>query len=123
MNRERVKNKDFLHQKYIAEKMTCAEIAILTGIPVRTIHSWLIKFNIPRRKGGVEHWSEEQKELRRQWNRDHPEINRMRGKKHSEKTRKLMSETRQRDKNSKWLCPLHHKRKHLRGGVPSNAHV
>jgi len=168
------KSKEFLYQKYINEKLTTKQISDLTGIPFRTIHSWLVKFNIPRRKGGVEHWSEEQKELRRKWNRDHPEINRMKGKKHSRRTRKLMSIQRQKHKNAnwkgncakkkaagerarrwfkekqpcetcgdsnthrhhidgnpynnspsniQWLCPLHHRRKHLQGGVSSNAHA
>lgn len=46
------KDKDFLYQKYIVENMTCKKIAELTNIPARTIHLWLTKFNIPRRKGG-----------------------------------------------------------------------
>jgi hypothetical protein len=104
MNRTKieVKNKKFLYQKYIIEKMTHEEIAKLVGIPKRTIHSWLIKFNIPRRKPGVEHWSEEQKELRRKWNKNHPEINRMKGKNHSAKTKLKMSMSRTGFRNANW---------------------
>jgi len=97
-----IKNKDFLYQKYIVEKMTGSEIAKLTNIPKRTIYSWLIKFRIPRRKRGVEHWSEEQKEYRRQWNKNHLEINRMKGKKHSKETKLKMSLSRQKEKNANW---------------------
>jgi 5-methylcytosine-specific restriction endonuclease McrA len=57
------KNKDWLTQKYIVEKLTIYQIGEITNHPPRTIHSWLIKFDIPRRKSGVECWSDEQKEL------------------------------------------------------------
>jgi len=96
------KDKKWLQQKYLKEKLGIYQIAPLCKCHPRTIHQWLIKFNIPRRKSGVEHWSEEQKELRRQWNKQHPEIIRMKGKHHSIKTRLQMSFNRKRDKNANW---------------------
>jgi len=47
------KNKEWLYQKYITEHLTIHQISEITNIPPRTIHSWLIKFEIPRRKGGA----------------------------------------------------------------------
>jgi len=96
------KDRDWLYQKYITEHLGIYQISELTGIPPRTVHSWLIKFEIPRRKGGVEHWSEEQREYRRRWNKEHPEINRMHGKRHSEETKNKMSEARRSKNNSNW---------------------
>jgi 5-methylcytosine-specific restriction endonuclease McrA len=97
------KNKEWLTQKYIVEKLNIRQISEFTGIPQRTIHSWLVKFNIPRRAVGVEHWSDEQKEFRSQWNKNHPEIiTGMKGKKHSEKTRLKMSISRKGNKNGNW---------------------
>lgn len=32
---------------------TISEISMKYGIPFRTIHSWLVKLNIPRRNGGI----------------------------------------------------------------------
>jgi len=96
------KNRDWLYQKYSKERLTICQISGISGIPARTIHSWLVKFNIARRRGGVERWSEEQKQFRREWNKAHPEISRMRGKKHSEETKLKMSLARQGDRNSNW---------------------
>lgn len=95
-------NKEWLNKKYIDEQLTIREISTETGIPSRTIHSWLVKHDIPRRKGGVKSWSEEQKELRRNWNKNHPEIIRMKGKKHSEATKEKMSKARQGENNGNW---------------------
>ncbi len=94
--------RDFLYQKYINEKLTGMEIAKIMDIPMRTVHSWLVKFNIPRRKTGVEYLSEERKKQISQWNKSHPEIIRMKGKKHSKETKKLMSKLRSGCKNSNW---------------------
>ena len=91
---EKYKNKEWLIEKYINQKLGCLEISLLCKCSKRTIHQWLIKFKIPRRHSGWYVMPEEQKELRRQWNKLHPEINRMKGKKHSEQTKKLMSEGR-----------------------------
>ncbi len=96
------KNKNWLYQKYIDEQLTIYQISNISGIPTRTIHSWLVKFNIPRRKGGIKHWSEEQKQFRREWNKEHPEINRMRGKKHSDETKLKMSLSRRGKSNANW---------------------
>ena len=46
------KNKDFLHQKYVKEKMSGLGISRLTGIKPLTIYRWLDKFNIPKRERG-----------------------------------------------------------------------
>lgn len=59
---EQYKNKAWLEQKYVIEKMGIYQIAELTGCPPRTIHSWLVKFNIPRRQQGVITHSESSKE-------------------------------------------------------------
>ena len=96
------KNKIWLEDKYLKEKLNIYQIAKTTNNHPRTIHSWLVKFNIPRRKGGVRKWSEEQKEYRRNWNKAHPEINGMKGRHHSEETKIKMSETRKGKSNGNW---------------------
>jgi len=97
------KDRDWLYTKYIDEALNIYQIAKICRCHPRTIHQRLVKFGIPRRKGGVEQWSEEQKEYRRQWNRTHPNvITGMRGKKHSEETKRKMSLTRRGRGNSNW---------------------
>ena len=55
------KNKEWLYQKYIIEKLTCKQIGELTNHHPRTIHSWLIRYDIPRRVGGFLGMPEEDK--------------------------------------------------------------
>lgn len=107
-------DKEWLNKKYTDEHLTISEISIVTGCPFRTIHSWLVKYNIPRRKSGVAHWTERQKELRREWNKNHPEIKRMKGKKHSESTKAKMSESRKASGNSNWKNGVTEKIKGIR---------
>ena len=85
------KDREWLYKKYIEERLTCKQISRLCGCHQRTIHQRLVEFGIPRRKGGVEHWSDEQKEYLRQWSKAHPEINKMKGRHHSEETKLKMS--------------------------------
>ena len=94
--------------------MTGIQIAELIKVPERTVYSWLVWFDIPRRNGGVEHWSEEQKIYRREWNKAHPEINHMRGKRHSKQTRDKMSKSRQGPQNSNWRGGLTAKKRGLK---------
>ena len=96
------KNKIWLEDKYLKEKLNIYQIAKTTNNHPRTIHSWLVKFNIPRRKRGVRKCAEEQKEYRRNWNKAHPEINGMKGRHHSEETKRKMSEARRGSKNANW---------------------
>jgi 5-methylcytosine-specific restriction endonuclease McrA len=67
-----------------------------------TVLNRLKEYDIPRRRGGVEHWSDEQKNLRSDWNKAHPEINRMKGKHHTTETKQKMSEERKGEKNAHW---------------------
>ena len=101
MNRTK-RNKKWLEEKYLIEGLDIYQIAPLCQCHPRTIHQWLIKFKIPRRKGGWRVMPEEQKELRRQWAKDHPEINRMKGKSHSAETKKAMSQSRKGQGNANW---------------------
>lgn len=96
------KDRSWLYSKYASERLTLYQIAGLCASCPSTIYNWLRKYSIPLREGGVEHWSEEQKQYRRDWNKAHPEINRMKGKHHSEETRRKMSLARQGNKNSNW---------------------
>jgi len=50
MIKSKYKNKDFLYQKYVIERMSTARISGLTGISRRTIYDWLIKFEITIRE-------------------------------------------------------------------------
>ncbi len=42
-------SKDFLEQEYVINKKSCPRISRETGCNARTIHSWLVKYGIPRR--------------------------------------------------------------------------
>jgi len=95
-------NKKWLKEKYLEKRLNAREIAFLCGSIPRTVHSWLVKFGIPRRHGGWQKMPEEQKEIRRRWNKNHPEINRMKGKHHSIETRKKMSKDREGPGNANW---------------------
>jgi hypothetical protein len=96
------RNRQWLYQKYVVERLNGFQIARFCNCHPRTIYQRLDMFDIPRRQYGVEHWSEEQKELRRRWNKEHPEIIRMKGKHHSEETKRRMSLTRQGSGNANW---------------------
>ncbi|KKM97308.1 hypothetical protein LCGC14_1169300 [marine sediment metagenome] len=96
------KRKDWLYAKYITEELSIRGIADISGVSPVTIYNWLVKFEIPRRAKGVNHWSEEQRQYRRDWNKAHPEINRMKGRHHSEETKRKMSLARQGRKNANW---------------------
>jgi hypothetical protein len=95
-------NKKWLSGKYLRDRLGIYQIAPLCDCSPRTIHSWLIKHNIPRRRGGVDHWSKEQRELRSRWNKSHPGIIGMIGKKHNDKTRLNMSRKRTGKLNGNW---------------------
>lgn len=97
------KSKDWLYGKYITEQLNIRGIANISGVSPVTIYNWLVKFKIPRRESGVNHWSEEQKQYRRDWNKAHIEIiSGMKGKRHSEETKRKMSLARQGSKNGNW---------------------
>jgi hypothetical protein len=97
------KNKGWLENKYLFEKLGIYQIAEICDCHPRTIHQNLIKHNIPRRKVGVEHWTDEQKEYKANWNKSHPEIyDKNKGRKASEETKKKMSDTRCGSNNSNW---------------------
>lgn len=87
---------------YQTEKRSIYSIGTSLGIHPRTVHQHLIKMGIPRRKAGVSHWSEEQKQHKREWNLAHPEIMRHIGFKLSEETKKLMSIQRTGPGNANW---------------------
>lgn len=44
--------KEYLFEKYIDEKLSTTEIAQLVDASSRTVHTWLVKFNIPTRPTG-----------------------------------------------------------------------
>lgn len=96
------KDKEWLRQKYVVEKLSRKRIAELECVSPGAIYYWLIKFEIPRRKGGVEHWDDEGKEFRRRWNLEHKDYSLQRGKKASQETRLLMSIRRRGEKNANW---------------------
>jgi len=96
------KNEIWLRKKYLDEKLTIYEISKQVDCSVTIIYRNLVKYNIPRRKVGVENWSDEQKEYRRKWNKNHPEIKRMKDKKHSIKTKINMSLNRRGKNNGNW---------------------
>jgi G:T-mismatch repair DNA endonuclease (very short patch repair protein) len=47
------KNKEWLYEKYVVNRLSSTEIAELCGVGQQTILNWLEKFNIPRRKSGT----------------------------------------------------------------------
>lgn len=96
------RDRDWLYQKYAVEGLSRAQIGELCHCTASNIYLWMVKLNIPRRRSGVDHWSDEQKELRRIWNRAHPEISRMKGKHHSIETRIKMSSNRKHELNANW---------------------
>lgn len=49
------KNKEFLIQKYVDEKLSMNEVAKICGCGTTTIHTFLIKYNIPRRTKSEAH--------------------------------------------------------------------
>jgi len=97
------KNKDWLYNKYIIEQLSIRSIANILSVSPITVYNWLVKFEIPRRQSGVDHWSEEQKQYRRDWNKAHIDIiSGMKGKRHSEETKRKMSQARRGYKNYNW---------------------
>lgn len=47
--------KEWLHQKYIVEKMDCPEIAKMVGRDQKSVYNWLVDFGIPTRPRGSSH--------------------------------------------------------------------
>ncbi len=88
-----------LNQIYTSEKHTAQECALILECSERTIYNYLFRLNIPKR--GL-HWSEEQKQLRRDWWNIHPNHKPSLGKKHSLNTKQNMSSQRQGEKNANW---------------------
>lgn len=70
-------NRDWLHQKYIVEELTCKQISELTYTSYGHIQYWLVAFNIPRRHSFP-------------------------GRKMTEETKRKISERNQGVKNGKW---------------------
>ena len=95
------KNKKWLKQKYIVNKLPMHKMATLAKCDTVTIHNWMKRFDIPRRKSRGP-MSEEEKEYRRQWNYAHPGIIRTEGTKASEETKLKMSLARRGSKNANW---------------------
>lgn len=95
-------NPDWLRKEYVENKQTIYQIAKMIGCNPVTVYYRLVKLNIPRRKSGVQSWSEEQKQLRRDWWKKHPNHKPMLGKRLSMKTRKLMSLIRRGKLNPNW---------------------
>lgn len=95
-------DKKWLENKYLAEGLGIYQIAPLCQCHPRTIHQWLIRFEIPRRKPGWKKMPEDQKELRRQWSRDHPDHKPTLGKKATQETKDKMSARRKGAGGSNW---------------------
>lgn len=93
---------EWLRQKYTSEGLTVRQIGEAVGVPSRTIHSWLVKWGIPRRSRGVDHWSKRQIQLRREFYKAHPLRNPMKGRRHSEETKLRMSLARRAANNANW---------------------
>lgn len=68
------RNKYWLYTQYIVNELNCEQIANICNCHYGTIHSWLIKFNIPRRIGGWSIMPEEQRLLRSEWAKEHRDI-------------------------------------------------
>jgi len=69
---KRYKNKGWLHQKYIIEKLSAPEIAKICKVPNGTIFNFMRKFKIPTRSIS---------EASKLWHKNHPGV--WRGEKHS----------------------------------------
>jgi len=93
---------DSIREMYLIKKLSIYSIGTSLGIHPRTVHQHLIKMGIPRRKSGVAHWSESQKQHKREWNLSHPEIMRHTGFQHTETTKKAMSIQRTGPGNANW---------------------
>lgn len=61
-------------EQYVTLNKTCLDISSICNCHNRTIHSWLVRHNIPRRVGGWSPMPEDQKLLRSQWAREHHEL-------------------------------------------------
>jgi len=49
------RKKTYLREHYVRQGLTCAEIGEMNGVSAVTIHSWLVKLNIPVRSRGARH--------------------------------------------------------------------
>lgn len=68
------KNKEWLTTQYLELNQTCLAISRICNCHYRTIHSWLIRFDIPRRQGGWNDMPLEQRALRSQWAKKHHDL-------------------------------------------------
>ena len=59
------KKKDWLYNKYWLSQLSSLEMAKMASCCTQTILDWMIKFDIPRRKGGVQFGSKLSKEIRK----------------------------------------------------------
>ena len=90
---------EWMFQKYVVEKLTMKQIAEIAKINEHTVWENLCRLNIPRRKTGVEKWTPEmRKAITKSLEGKKP----MLGKKHSEKTKRKMSDARKGEGNSNW---------------------
>jgi len=100
------KNRDWLYHRYILEGQTCKQIAETVNCHPRTIHSWLTKHNISRRKGGFNSMPEENKagwlEQRRRWALENKDKMHPQGFRHSLATKVKMSLGRQGERHPNW---------------------
>lgn len=69
---ENYKNREWLHQKYVVEKLSLRKIAKLTKFGRTTIYKWLKKFNIPirTRTEGTRLVKKERIESLKRWHRN-----------------------------------------------------
>jgi len=65
------KNKKWLLTQYLELNQTCLAISLICNCHQRTIHSWLVRFDIPRRQGGWDMMPLDQRILRSEWAKKH----------------------------------------------------
>lgn len=79
-------NRDWLYQKYVVEKMSTYDIAKIVDRNPKRVYEWIVEYNIPTRpRGDNLHGADNS------WNCENW-VNPFSGKKHSEKTKKILSE-------------------------------
>lgn len=49
-----MESKEWLEQKYLQEKLSCVDIALIVKRDAKSVWSWLKKYNIPTRKRGAD---------------------------------------------------------------------